>query len=210
MSRPRLAVLVSGGGRTLENLFARIEAGTLRAEIALVVGSRPGIHGLERARRRGVPSFVVERAAFADDRSFSEALAAALLPADPDLVVLAGFVHLFLFPQRLRWKVMNIHPALLPAFGGKGFYGEKVHRAVLESGAKVSGCTVHYATHAYDAGPIVLQRTVRVLDDDTPASLAARVFEAECEAYPEAISLHLEGRLTVEGDRVRILPPRGG
>ncbi|HET6203940.1 MAG TPA: phosphoribosylglycinamide formyltransferase [Planctomycetota bacterium] len=207
MTRPRLAVLVSGGGRTLENLFERIEAGRLPVEIPLVLGSRAGAFGLERARRRGVATALVERAAFDDDRSFSEALARALLPASPDLVALAGFVHLFLFPPSLRGKVMNVHPALLPSFGGKGFFGERVHRAVLESGAKVSGCTVHYATHAYDAGPIILQRTVPVLDDDSPSSLAARVFEAEREAYPEAIRLHIEGRLRVEGNRVRVLPP---
>jgi formyltetrahydrofolate-dependent phosphoribosylglycinamide formyltransferase len=207
VTRPRLAVLVSGGGRTLENLFERIEAGRLPVEIPLVLGSRAGAFGLERARRRGVATALVERAAFDDDRSFSEALARALLPASPDLVALAGFVHLFLFPPSLRGKVMNVHPALLPSFGGKGFFGERVHRAVLESGAKVSGCTVHYATHAYDAGPIILQRTVPVLDDDSPSSLAARVFEAEREAYPEAIRLHIEGRLRVEGNRVRVLPP---
>ena len=124
------------------------------------------------------------------------------------LCAMAGFLKLWSIPQAWRGHVLNVHPALLPAFGGKGMYGHHVHEAVLASGAKVSGCTVHFADDEYDHGQIVLQRTVPVLEDDTPATLAARVQEAEREAYPEAVSLFAEGRLRIEGRRVRILPPR--
>ena len=123
----------------------------------------------------------------------------------PDLIVLAGYLHLFRFAPHYQGRVMNIHPALIPAFCGKRFYGLRVHRAVLDYGVKVSGCSVHFADEEYDRGPIILQRTVPVLEDDTPHTLAERVFAEECKAYPEAIQLFAEGRLTIEGQRVRIL-----
>jgi folate-dependent phosphoribosylglycinamide formyltransferase PurN len=121
---------------------------------------------------------------------------------DPQLVCLAGWLHLLPIPPDFHQRVLNIHPALLPAFGGKGMYGHHVHEAVLSYGAKVSGCTVHFADNTYDTGPILVQRCVPVLDGDTPDALAARVFAAECEAYPEAIRLMAEGRVKVEGRRV--------
>lgn len=206
MKRARMVVLLSGEGRTLENFFERIAAGELPVEVVLVLSSRADAFGLERARRRGVPTALVERARFADDRSLSAAIVERLAEAPPDLVSLAGFVHLFHYPPEYRGKVLNIHPALLPAFGGKGLYGSRVHRAVLASGAKVSGCTVHYADETYDAGPIILQRVVPVSDDETVESLARKVFAEECLAYPEAIRLHVAGRLAIEGNRVRVRP----
>jgi phosphoribosylglycinamide formyltransferase-1 len=123
------------------------------------------------------------------------------------LVCLAGFLQLISIPEDFQGRVMNIHPALIPAFCGKGFYGHHVHEAVLAYGVKITGCTVHFCDNQYDHGPIILQRAVPVLDDDTPDSLAARVFQQECEAYPEAIRLFAEGRLRIEGRRVRILKP---
>jgi len=197
----RLGVLVSGGGRTLENLFERIEAGKLRAEIALVLSSSAESAGLEKARRRGVPAEAIAHAAERAHESI--AYFGRLGAAGVDLVCMAGFLRMLPIPTAFRGRVLNIHPALLPAFGGPGMYGRRVHEAVLASGARVSGCTVHYVTEEVDGGPIVLQRTVEVGDADTPDALAARVFEEEKIAYPEAIGLHLDGRLRIEGRRVR-------
>jgi formyltetrahydrofolate-dependent phosphoribosylglycinamide formyltransferase len=206
MDRPvRLGVLISGGGTTLQNLLDRIAAGTLRAEVAAVLSSRADAHGLERARRAGIPALVVARKEHPNVDRFNDAMHGALEPFAIDLIVCAGFLSLFQPRQRYAGRVMNIHPALIPAFCGAGFYGDKVHRAVLESGVRISGCTVHFADDQYDHGPIILQGTVPVLDDDTPESLAARVHELERELYPEAIRLWAEGRLRVEGRRVRIL-----
>lgn len=203
----RLAVLISGSGRTLQNLHDRIRAGTLLARIEVVVSSRPDVLGVERARNLGVPVVVVDRREYADVEGFSRAVWSALEPHRPDLVVLAGFLCYLPIPPAYRERVLNIHPALLPEFGGKGYYGERVHRAVLRAGAKESGCTVHLVDDVYDHGPIVLQRRVPVLAGDTPESLAERVFAAECIAYPEAIALFAAGRVHLEGGQVRILPP---
>ena len=148
----------------------------------------------------------VPRRDYDDLDAFNAAVNAVLLPYGVDLVVLAGFLSLYQPPPELAERVMNIHPALLPSFGGQGFYGDRVHRAVLASGVKVSGCTVHFADADYDRGPIILQTAVPVLEDDTVPSLAARVFAAECEAYPRAIQLYADGRLRREGRRVRVLP----
>jgi formyltetrahydrofolate-dependent phosphoribosylglycinamide formyltransferase len=202
----RLAVLLSGSGSTLENLFERIDKGVLDAEVAVVVSSRADAFGLERARRRGVPAFAVVRREHPDTASFSRAIHAVLEPHAPDLVVLAGFLcKLALGPYSSC--TMNIHPALIPAFSGKGFYGEHVHRAVLETGVKLTGATVHFCDDEYDQGPIVLQEAVAVEDGDTVESLGARVQALERELLPRAIQLFAEGRLAVEGRRVRILPP---
>ena len=202
----RLAVLLSGSGSTLQNLLDRIAAGTLPAQVVVVVASRSDAYGFERARLAGIPARVVARKEYADVERFNDALHAALEPYAADLVVLGGFLSLFQPRTRYAGRVMNIHPALIPAFCGAGFYGDKVHRAVLESGVRISGCTVHFADDQYDHGPIILQGTVPVLDDDTPETLAARVHTLERELYPEAIRLWAEGRLRIEGRRVRILP----
>jgi folate-dependent phosphoribosylglycinamide formyltransferase PurN len=138
---------------------------------------------------------VVDRRQFADDASFSAAITAVLDRYDVELVLLSGFLRRYLFPERYRGRVLNVHPALLPRFGGQGMYGHHVHEAVLKAGERESGCTVHVADHEYDHGPIVLQRRVPVLPGDTPETLARRVFAAECEAYPEAVRLFASGRL---------------
>jgi phosphoribosylglycinamide formyltransferase-1 len=199
----RLAVLLSGAGTTLQNLIDRIADGRLAAKVAVVVASRPDAGGLERARRAGIPAAVVARKGFPDSERFNDALHTELAKYDFDLIVMAGFLSQFELRGRYNGRVLNVHPALIPAFCGKGYYGERVHRAVLEAGAKVSGCTIHFADDEYDHGPIILQGTVPVLDDDTPETLAARVHQLENELYPEAIRLWAEGRLEIVGRRVR-------
>jgi formyltetrahydrofolate-dependent phosphoribosylglycinamide formyltransferase len=201
---PRLAVLLSGSGTTLQNLIDRIADGRLKARLAVVIASRGDAGGLERARRAGIPAVAIPRKSFADVGAFNDALHAELDRHRFDLIVLAGFLSPFQLRGRYAGRVLNIHPALIPAFCGQGFYGARVHRAVLESGVRVSGCTIHFADEEYDHGPIILQGTVPVLDDDTPESLAARVHAVENELYPEAIRLWAEGRLRIDGRRVRI------
>jgi len=200
----RLAVLVSGGGTTLQNLLDRCRDGRLRAQVVQVISSAADAFALERARQAGVPGAVVNRKEAGSAEEFSRRIFDLCRQARADLVCMAGFLQLLPIPDDFLGRVMNIHPALIPAFCGKGFYGNRVHEAVLAAGVKVTGCTVHFADNQYDHGPIILQRTVPVLDDDTPDSLAARVFQQECEAYPEAIRLFAEGRLRIEGRRVRI------
>jgi len=205
LNRPiRLVVLISGGGTTLTNLVAKIRAGELNAEIPLVVASRPDCGGIARARAAGIACEVLARREFASTEAFSEAIFARCRAVQADLVICGGFLSLLKLPADFRLRVMNIHPALIPSFCGQGMHGEKVHAAVLARGCKVSGCTVHFVDDVYDHGPIIVQRTVPVLDDDTPDTLAARVFEQECVAYPEAIRLYASGQLDVDGQRVRI------
>lgn len=203
----RCAVLLSGGGTTLANLLKRIGDGRLDAEIAVVVSSRAGVAGIERAKAAGIPAFVVSRKAHPDGEEFSAGVTEVVDRYAVDLVLCAGFLSRWIFPPRYAGRVMNIHPALIPAFSGHGFYGLKVHEAVVASGVKVTGVTVHFADLEYDTGPIILQRTVPVRFEDTPEDVQARVFAEECEAYPEAIRLYGEGRLRIEGRRVRIAPP---
>ncbi len=197
----RLVVLISGAGTTLQNLVDRIARGQLAAEIVHVISSRAGALGVERARQAGLPVTVVERRG-RTNAEFQQRVWEAIRAAAPDLVCLAGWLHLLSIPPDYRYRVLNIHPTLLPAFGGKGLYGRHVHEAVLAAGVKVSGCTVHFADETYDTGPIIVQRCVPVRDDDTPETLAARVFAAECEAYPEAIRRVASKRWRIEGRRV--------
>ena len=207
----RLAVLISGSGTTLEHLLDEIDKGRLDAEVSVVISSKPSAGGLERARRRGVPSHAVPRKAYDDENGFQDALHAIVDDVAPDLVVCAGFLSRFALRGRYEGRALNVHPALIPAFSGVGFYGRRVHRAVLDYGVKLTGATVHFCDEEYDTGPIVLQKAVPVLEDDTADSLAARVQEAERDIYPRAIQLFSEGRLRVEGRRVRILTaPEGG
>jgi len=201
----RLAVLLSGSGTTLQNLLDHIVDGRLRARVELVVSSNAQAFGLERGRRAGVATAVVERKAAGSREEHSRRIFDLCRQAGADLVCLAGFLQLILIPDDFHLRVLNIHPALIPAFCGKGYFGHYVHEAVLAYGAKVSGCTVHFADNQYDHGPILLQRSVPVLEDDTPTTLAARVFAEECIAYPEAIQLIADGRIRVDGRRVRIL-----
>ena len=199
----RVAVLVSGAGTSLENLFERIDAGEVPARVAVVIASKAQALGLERARRRGVPAVAIPRRDHPDTARFNDALHAELARHRVDLVLLLGFLSPFL-PRGFAGRVINVHPALIPAFSGKGYYGHRVHEAVLESGVKVTGATVHFADDQYDHGPIILQEAVPVLDDDTPDTLAARVQEVERRLVPEAVRLFARGRLAVDGRRVRL------
>jgi formyltetrahydrofolate-dependent phosphoribosylglycinamide formyltransferase len=209
MNQPiRLAVLLSGGGTTLQNLLDRAADGRLPARVVLVVSNHADAYGLVRAEDAGVPTAVVERKHCASQEEFSRRIFDDCRAARADLVCLGGFLQLIQVPDDFTNRVMNIHPALIPAFCGKGYYGHHVHEAVLEAGVKVTGCTVHFADNQYDHGPIIVQRVVPVHDDDTADTLAARVFGQECEAYPEAIRLFAEGRLRVEGRRVRVVAAR--
>lgn len=200
----RLAVLISGGGTTLRNLIEKIAAGKLDARIELVISSTEKAGGLEHARKGGIPVRVVAPKDFDTVESMSEAIFGACRDADVQIVALGGYLKLLVIPPDFENRVTNIHPALIPAFCGKGLYGRHVHEAVLEQGARISGCTVHFVDNQYDHGPIILQREVPVLDDDTPDTLATRVFAAECEAYPEALRLIGQGKVRVEQGRVVI------
>ena len=192
MATIRLAVFLSGNGTTLQNLIDRAADGRLPAQVVLVASNKADAFGLVRAEKAGIPTSVIERKDFATREEFSRRLFDLCREHKADLVCLAGFLQLIHIPDDYEGRVMNIHPALVPSFCGQGYYGHHVHEAVLASGAKITG-------------PIILQRAVEVSGDDTAESLAARVFEQECEAYPEAIRLFAEGRLQIEGRRVRIL-----
>jgi phosphoribosylglycinamide formyltransferase-1 len=201
----RLAVCVSGEGTTLQNLIQRIRSRRLKAEVVQVVASRPRIGAIARAEAAGIPLALANYHA----RSRAEFSASVFDPirhSKCDLVVLAGFLSLLHIPPRYKGRVINVHPSLIPAFCGKGFYGSAVHEAVLDSGVKLSGCTVHFVDETYDNGPIILQRAVPVLEQDTVGTLRARIFKEECKALPDAITLYAEGRLEVEGRRVRVSP----
>jgi phosphoribosylglycinamide formyltransferase-1 len=202
--RLRLAVLISGGGTTLRNLLETIGRGQLHAEVVLVLASTDKAGGLRYPREASIPHQVVVRSKAMSDEDYREAIFQPCRDASVDLVVMGGFLKHVLIPPDFEGRVVNIHPSLIPAFCGHGYYGHHVHEAVLEYGAKVSGCTVHFVDNQFDHGPIILQRTVPVLDSDTPESLAARVFEQECIALPAALQLFAEGRLQLHGRRVAV------
>lgn len=202
----RIGVLVSGGGSNLQAIIDSIEAGRIEAEIAVVISNKPGVFALERAARHGIPAVVIDHREYSSVLEYTKAIVTSLGKYQVDLVCLAGFLRILdrtltdAYPNR----VLNIHPALLPAFGGKGMYGHHVHEAVIASGAKYSGATVHIVTPETDVGPIVLQGIVEVSDSDTPESLAEKVLKIEHRIYPEAIKLVLEEKIVIEGMRVRL------
>jgi phosphoribosylglycinamide formyltransferase-1 len=191
--RLQMVVLISGGGTTLRNLIEHANAGQLKAEIAAVVSSSAGAKGLKHARLVGMASYVVESRSCGGLEQFSKAVFDHCRAAKADLVVMGGWLKLLKIPEDFAGRVINIHPALIPSFCGTGMYGPRVHEAVLAGGAKVSGCTIHFVDDHYDNGPIIAQQAVPVLGGDTPASLAARVFAAECELYPRVINWIAEG-----------------
>lgn len=199
----RLAAMISGGGRTILNLQEHIARGDLNAVIDVVVSSRSDAQGVARAKACGLRTVVVDRREF-DDDVFQQRLTASV--AGADLVCLAGFLSLWRFPGAMFGRVINIHPALLPDFGGPGMYGNRVHEAVLASGRTESGCTVHLCDDKYDHGPTILQYRVPVCAGDTPETLGARVFEQERVAYPAAVKLFCENRVVVNGRTVTITP----
>jgi len=235
----RLGVLISGGGTTLTNILDYIKTGRLNAEIPLVISSRSRASGVEKAKAAGLTVKIIRKKDLPDIDEFSKRIEEELVAANVDLVVQGGWLCFWKIPPRYlpspsdgrgEYRVMNIHPALLPSpvrkqvcakcvrrrvckysglsngasFGGKGMFGHHVHEAVLNAGCKISGCTVHFCTNEYDKGPIILQLFCEVKDDDTTETLAARVFQQECIAYPHAIKLFAEGRLIVENGIVKI------
>ena len=186
-------MLLSGSGRTLANLIDCIAADTLAAEIVAVVSSRPGVRGLDIAESAGLPTRMISRSMYADHATFSDAIYEAVAPFAPDLIILAGFLKRLVVPPQWAGWILNIHPCLIPEANaaGPGFYGERVHAAVIASGATLSGATVHLVDDEYDHGPILLKETVPVLPGDTTQDLAARVFALEREIYPRAISQYV-------------------
>lgn len=185
----QVAVFLSGTGRTLENLLTQRAAGTLDIDIPVVISSRAHVRGLEVAERAGIEAHVVSRRQYPTPEAMSARIKDLLEPHQIDLILLAGFLSQLEILPEWEGRMLNVHPSLLPLFGGRGYYGRRVHEAALASGMKVTGCTIHLVNGEYDAGPILLQRCLPILDDDTPESLGARVFALECELYPEAIRL---------------------
>ena len=207
----RIAVLVSGGGTNLQALIDAQRRGEIvGGEIAAVISSKPGAYALERARRAGIPGYVVSRKDYDTNQAMTAALVDKLSGLDIDLVVLAGFMVIFTREMVDAYPnaILNVHPALIPSFCGKGYYGLHVHERALEYGVKVSGATVHFVSEGCDGGPIVLQKAVAVEEGDTPEALQRRIMEqAEWVILPRAVSLFCQGRLKVEGRTVRILKP---
>ena len=202
----RLGVLISGGGTTLLNFVSEIEAGRLNAQIPIVIASQKLCKRVERARAAGLQCIVIRPRDFCDIPSFSEAVFQALREANVDLVALAGFLSLLHVPEDFACRVLNIHPSLIPAFCGHGYYGHHVHEAAIRRGVKVSGCTVHFADNLYDHGPILIQRTVAIPDTADADMLAELVFEEEKAAYPEAIRLLASGRVSIVNGRCVVGP----
>ena len=207
--RLKIAVLLSGSGSTLENIFNKIDEGFLNAEIDIVLSSKIGAYGLERAAKRDVETAVVESKNYFNNKvpdwsAMSADIDKILFQRDIDLICLCGFMCFYRIPARYYARVMNVHPALIPSFCGKGMYGHYVHEAVKKAGVKLSGCTVHFVNNEYDAGPIIIQRACPVYDTDSVEDIAQRVMVEERKAYPEAIKLFAEGRLCLDGDVVRV------
>ena len=201
-----MGVLLSGGGRTLLNILDNIKAGQLNAIVSIVISSLSTVAGVGRARNAGLNVKIIRKKDYPEIEEFSKRIEQELAVANVDLVIQAGWLCLWKIPERYENRVMNIHPALLPSFGGKGMYGHHVHEAVLKAGCKISGCTVHFCTNEYDKGPIIVQRACPAFDSDTPDILAARVFEQECIAYPEAIKLFAANKLHIHDGIVKIKP----
>lgn len=196
----RLVVLLSGSGTTLQNLLDQQQDPAWPAQIVGVISSKKNAYGVVRASKASVPVQVLSPKPEVD---FSDRVFSQIRQWQPDLVILAGWIHLLHIPADFEQKILNVHPSLLPAFGGPGMYGHHVHAAVLNSGARYSGCTVHFADETYDTGPIVHQAVVPVHDNDNPTTLAERVQAAEREAYPEAIRRLILHPWRIVGKRVR-------
>jgi phosphoribosylglycinamide formyltransferase-1 len=206
----RLGVLVSGRGSNLQAIMDRCQAGKLDAEVAIVISNVATAQALERAQQAGISTACFPRTQFPTREARDAEILKALQQHHIDLVVLAGYLGILSTDLVAGFcsRILNIHPSLLPSFGGPDRHGLRVHEAALSHGVKVTGCTVQFVTEEVDAGPIIVQRAVPVMEDDTPDTLSARVLEQEHEAYSEAIQLFADGRLKVDGRRVRVLPPQ--
>lgn len=201
----KIAVLISGGGRTMLNILDSIKSGYLNAEISVVISSRSKIAGVERTKNANLPLEIIRKKDHPDITDFSNAIVEVLDKHKVDLIVLGGWLCLWHIPEKYNNRVINTHPALLPAFGGQGMFGHHVHKAVIERGCKISGCTVHFCNNEYDDGPIIIQRTCPVYHDDDADTLADRVFEQECIAVPDAIKLFIEDKIKVDGKIVKVI-----
>lgn len=210
MSVKRIAVLVSGGGTNLQALLDAEARGEIKnGKIAAVISSNPNAYALVRAEKAGVPGYIMPRKDYSSNRAMTLALVEKLKELNIDLVVLAGFMTIFTheMPESFPNAVINVHPALIPSFCGKGFYGLHVHEAALSYGVKLSGATVHFVSEECDGGPIILQKAVEVLPDDSPETLQRRIMEqAEWVLLPQAVSLFCQDRLRLEGRTLRVLP----
>ena len=205
MSQPlKVAVLISGGGTTLKNLLDYSERGEIDVDFRLVISSKATAKGIEFANEAGIPTQVVKKKDFATAEEHSRAIFDPCRESQVDYVLMGGFLSHVLIPDDFENRVLNTHPSLIPSFCGKGFYGLRVHQAVLDYGAKISGCTIHFVDNQYDHGPIVMQKSVDVLSDDSAELLAKRVFARECEAYPEVLRLLAAGKITAHGRNVRV------
>jgi phosphoribosylglycinamide formyltransferase-1 len=182
-----VAVFLSGTGRSLANLIEHRDRHGLPIDFRLVISSSSNVRGVQLARDASIETIIVRKRDYPDPGDYSKAMFQPCREVGAELVVMAGYLKHVLIPQDFAARVINIHPSLLPSFGGSGMYGSRVHQAAIDRGVKVSGCTVHFVNNQYDHGPILLQRSCEVRDDDTPDSLAARVFEQECRALPDAI-----------------------
>jgi phosphoribosylglycinamide formyltransferase-1 len=200
----KLAVLISGSGRTLKNFIDLAAEDRLPIDIRLVISSAPAVRGLAFAQEATLPTRVFERRDFNSDQAYGDAIFSACREVAVDYVAMAGFLKLAPVPEDFRGRVINIHPSLIPAFCGHGMYGHRVHQAVLDAGVKVTGVTVHFVDNQYDCGPIIWQQPVPVFDDDTAETLADRVFEVEKEAYPHVLRLLAADRITLDGRKVRL------
>ncbi len=200
----RVGVLLSGEGTSLENLCEQIDAGRVPARVVAVVSSKEDVGGLRRAEKRGIPALAVPRKRHRDLEAFNDRIHAFLAEHEVELVCLLGFLSPFQLRGCYEGRALNVHPALIPAFSGRGFYGRRVYEAVLAKGVKVTGATVHFVDEEYDHGPIVSQEAVTVREDDTIETLQARVTEAERRLVPEAVRAFALGRLRIEEGRVSV------
>lgn len=202
----RIGVLISGGGTNLQSLLDAIDSGEIHGEVAVVISNRRNAYGLVRAQNRGIPAECICKKDYGSDDEFNNALLERLKSYNLDLVVLAGFLSILSreVVEYYKNRIINIHPSLIPSFCGMGYYGEKVHQAVLDYGVKVTGATVHLVDEGADTGPIILQKSIEVRDDDNVQSLARRVLEVEHEILPKAVKLLLEDGIGIEGRRTFI------
>jgi len=202
----RVIVLISGGGTTLANLIHCQQTGELEADIVHVISSNPQAAGLKFADHQGIPITIIERKQFPDNLEFSQAIFKLCRREQVELVVMGGFLKKVVIPDDYINRVINIHPSLIPAFCGQGMFGIHVHRAVVEYGCKLSGCTVHFVDNEYDHGPIIAQIPVEVGPEETPEQLAAKVFQTECQIYPQIINAIADRRLTIRHRQVTVAP----
>jgi len=206
LRKASLGILVSGTGTNMYSIAKKCLSGELPAVVSVVISSRENAPALEKARSLGIPSYVVRKKDFQSQTEYEDKMIAILKAHNVDLVVLAGFLNILspYFIDAFRWKIINVHPSLIPAFCGPGYYGMKVHEAVIQYGVKITGVTVHFVDESVDGGPIILQRPVEVDDDDTPETLAEKVKQVEHEVLPEAIKLIVENELRIVGRKVLI------